>query len=358
MNSEVDNTGMRPQLGQSSIILPVTFDYSGGRKDTQKTAKIFSIVLSIVGTVIGLGVIFSKKGFFLTNFLFGVAIIYIFLFIVRFFLLKEGKIRQSMIDLKDSDYKKELREWWGIYSINDTYPYYCRFRNGMSGVFVLLNKDVILGKFSESEFEHYEAIGDAYNICGSSNIKMCHIDYMDNIGMDERLEESFINLERVENPDLKDLLTSIFSYQQEQMLERVTTFDAYLFLWSGSDISAWNTIQRILSCFMQANYRSYRVLDAKDLRDLQITLGNLKDFSVIDAMMNAFTTNNDISINPIKVKHSDGNVEILGKTRAQRKEEAILREKEEELKKEEIKRRRHSKSSKTLKEDEVFDLFD
>ena len=358
MNSEVVNTGMRPELGQSSIILPVTFDYSGGRKDTQKTAKIFSVVLAVVGIVIGLGTIFSKKGFFLTNFLIGVFILYAFLFVIRFFLLKEGKIRQGMIDLKDNDYKKDLREWWGIYNISDTYPYYCRFRNGQSGVFVLLNKDVILGKFSESEFEHYEAIGDAYNICGGSNIKMCHIDYMDNIGMDERLEESFINLERVENPDLKDLLTSMFSFQQEQMLERVTTFDAYLFMWSGSDVSAWNTIQRILSCFMQANYRSYRILDAKDLRDLQITLGNLKDFSVIDAMMNAFTTNADVSINPIKVKHSDGNVEILGKTRAQRKEEAILKQKEEELKKEEIKRRRRSKSNKNTKEDEVFDLFD
>lgn len=357
MNSEVDNTGMRPQLGQSSIILPVTFDYSGGRKDTQKTAKIFSVVLAFIGIVIGLGTIFSKKGFFLTNFLLGIVIIYIFLFVIRFFLLKEGKIRQGMIDLEDSDYKKELREWWGIYSISDTYPYYCRFRNGQSGVFVLLNKDVILGKFSESEFEHYEAIGDAYNICGGSNIKMCHIDYMDNIGMDERLEESFINLERVENPDLKDLLTSIFSYQQEQMMERVTTFDAYLFMWSGSDISAWNTIQRILSCFMQANYRSYRILDAEDLRDLQISLGNLKDFSVMDAMMNAFITNADTSISPIKVKHADGNVEILGKTRAQRKEEAILKEKEEELKKEEIKRRRRSKSKKDLQEDEVIDLF-
>lgn len=357
MSNEVDRTGMRPKLGQTSLILPVTFDYSGGRKDTQKTAKVFSIVLAFIGIVVGIGTIFSKKGFFLTNFILGVAIMYGFMLVIRFGLLKEGKIRQNMIDLSDSDYKKDLREWWGIYNISDTYPYYCRFRNGMSGVFVLLNKDVILGKFSESEFEHYEAIGDAYNICGSSNIKMCHIDYMDNIGADERIEESFIALERVQNPDLKDLLTDMFSYQQEQMMERVTTFDAYLFMWSGSDINAWNTIQRILSCFMQANYRSYHVLNAKDLRDLAKTLGNFKDFSVIDAMMNAFVTESSVSINPIKVSHGDGNEEILGKTRAQRKEEAILKEKEEELKKEEIKRRKKSGSKKKLEDDEVIDLF-
>lgn len=357
MNNEVDKTGMRPKLGQTSIIMPVTFDYSGGRKETQKTAKVFSIVLAVIGVIVGVGTIFSKKGFFLTNFIFGVAIMYVVLFVIRFFLLKEGKIREDRIKLQDRDYKKDLKEWWGIYNISDIYPYYCRFRNGMSGIFVRLNKDVILGKFTESEHEHYEAIGDAYNICGASNIKMCHIDYMDNIGTDERIEESFVALERVKNPDLKDLLTDVFTYQQEQMRERVTTFDTYLFMWSGSDVSAWNVIQRILSCFMQANYRSYHVLNESDLRELQITLGNLEDFSVIDAMMNAFVTESTVSINPISVSHGNGEVEILGKTRAQRKEEAILKEKEEELKKEELKRRKKSRGKKNSKDDEVIDLF-
>lgn len=356
MSENNDTTGMRPRLGQTKLVLPVTFDYTGGRKDSQRTAKIWSIILGVVGFIIGLGTMFNKKGFFLTNLLIGVLIWFGVLFIIRFFLMNEGKIRQQQIALIDSDYKRSTQDFWGIYSIEDQYPYYCRFRNGKSGVFVRLNKDVILGKYSEAEFEHDEAIGDAYNICGSSNVLMYHVDYMDNVGTDERLENSFIKLGTVTNPDVKDILTDIFTYQQEQMLERVTTFDTYLFLWSGSDINAWSTIQRILSCFMQANYRSYHVLTESDLREFDKVLMNLDDFSIVDAMLNAFSTQVSMGIQPIKVVHGDGSEEIFGKTLEQQRREAELKEKETELKKQEVKRRKARKNNKN-EEDEEIDLF-
>lgn len=359
MGNEVDSTGMRPRVGQTTMILPVTFDYSGGRKDSKRDAKIWSVILGVVGLIVGIGIIFNKDRFFLTNLIIGLGVIYIVSFIIRFFLLKEGRIRKEKIIIQDKDFVDDTKNIWGIYNIDEQYPYYCRFRNGKSGVFVRLNKDVILGKYSESEYEHYEAIADAYNIGGSSNIQLCHIDYMDNIGTDERLEECFISLGRVKNTDVKDILTDIYSFQQQQMEERVTTFDAYLFMWTGSDINAWNTIQRILSCFMQANYRSYHILNEDDLRDLTKVVMNLEDFSVIKAMSGAFVTESSMGVIPIKVTHLDGTETIINKTTEQKKEEAELKAKEAQLLKEENKRRKESKRNKgtTYDEDEEIDLF-
>lgn len=348
--------GMRPRLGQSSLVLPVTFDYSGGRRESKRSRITWSIILMILALIVGLGVLFSSEGTFISNVLICAVVLGIATSFIRIKLLREPKIRREYIQLRDTDYEREYREFWGIYNISDTYPYYCRFRNGKSGLFIRLNKDVILGKYSESEFEHYEAIGDAYNLAGEGRVQICHLDYMDNVGTDERLEESFVSLSDVTNGDLKDLLTDIFTYQQEQMMARVTTFDAYLFLWNGSDINAWSTIQRILSCFLEANYRSYHILNSEDLRELAKVMFNLHDFSAIESMSSAFTTNSNAGIIPISVEYSDGSVDVLNKTIQERKEEQELQRKERELKKQELKRRKSGK--KKVVEEEEIDLFD
>lgn len=358
-NEDFSYGNMRPTMGATNMTLPITFDYSGGRREHLRSRKIWAVVLSIIGLLAGIGTLFSKEGFFLANIALGLGIMYLDCLFIRFVVLKEAKIRHSYIEMIDNDYQYPTDEIWGIYAIEDQYPYYCRFRNGNSGLFVRLNKDVILGKFSEAQFDHYEAISDALNIAGSSRVRICQIDYMDNVGTDERIEESFIGLSDVRNSDLKDVLTDIFTYQKEQMMERVTTFDVYGFLWTGSDIAAWAVIQKVLSCFLEANYRSYHILDSSDLRELECVLGNLHDFSVNDAMSTAFHTNEEYSgIHPIKLIHEDGSEEKLGDTFEEKREKRRQAEEERELKKEEIKRRKNSRSKKKkTEEDEEIDLF-
>ena len=359
-------SGMRPQKGATTITLPVTFDYNGGRKDSGKYRTIWAVIVGIVGALLGFGTIFSREGNFILNIFLGLGILFLVSLIIRFVILREGKVRRNYLTLEKEDYKVADKNIWGIYDISPVYPYYCRFRNGKSGLFVRLNKDVILGKYSDSEYEHYEAIGDALNIAGASKVRVCHVDYMDNVGTDERIEESFIHLSEVDNPDVKDILTDIFSYLQNQMMMRVTTFDVYAFIWSGSDIGAWNTIQRILSCFMEANYRSYHILNSADLRELSRILFNLNDFSVLSAMSTAFDVDEEYSgVVPIKKIFADGTEEIYNKTMEERRLDREQAMKEQELKKQELKNRKNrNKSSgrgKSKGEDEMdkeFDLFE
>lgn len=354
-------SGMRPQMGASSVTLPVTFDYSGGRRDSRKSRILWAVIVGVIGLIMGIGIITSEGGNLALNIIGGVFVLYLVSLLIRFAFLKEGKIRRERIQLIDEDYRMSTNSIWGIYDISSQYPYYCRFRNGKSGLFIRLNKDVILGKYSESEYEHYEAIGDALNLAGASRVQICHLDYMDNVGTDERLEESFINLSEVANPDIKDVLTDMFSYLQNQMMLRVTTFDVYLFMWSGSDISAWNTIQRILSCFLEANYRSYHVLTREDLRELPKILYNLHDFSVVGASSHAFATEDYTGVVPIRKVMPDGSEEVYNKTMEQKREERERALKEQELRREELKKRKEqSKKDKKnkKKDDEEFDLFE
>lgn len=359
-NEDFSYGNMRPQMGATNMTLPITFDYSGGRREHSRSRKIWVVVLIVIGLLAGIGTLFNKEGFFLTNIVLGFGFMFLISLFIRFVILKEAKVRKEYIEMIDRDYKYPTDEIWGIYAVEDQYPYYCRFRNGNSGLFVRLNKDVILGKFSQAQFDHYEAISDALNIAGGSKVRICHIDYMDNVGTDERIEESFIGLSEVSNTDLKDVLTDIFTYQKEQMMERVTTFDVYAFLWTGSDIAAWAVIQKVLSCFLEANYRSYHILDSSDLRELECVLGNLHDFSVNDALTTAFHTNEEYKgVYPIKLIHEDGSEEKLGDTLEEKREKRMQAEKEKEAKREEIKRRKSTKGKKkkSSEEDEEINLF-
>lgn len=359
--SEGNPSGMRPEMGDSYITLPITFDYSGGRRDSQKTKRGWAIILGIVAIIITIGIFNSEDMGFISRLLLSIGFFFVATLGIRYILLDEKKVRANYKCMMENDLELDTGTIWGIYSVESSYPYICRFRNGKSGVFIGLNKDVILGKYSESEYNHYEAIGDAYNIAGGSRVQMVHIDYMDNVGTDERLEESFISLGEVKNPDLKNLLTEVFSFQQEQMMHRVTTFDVYAFLWTGSDNAAWNTIQRILACFLDANYRSYHVLNQNDLRELTKTLYNIEEFSIVKASSVAFETSGVSTIVPISLTDVDGTVTKLGKTSEEKKVEAAQKAEEQAaLEREREYRKKKRKSRKKVKENEedLVDIFD
>lgn len=372
VREEVGNTGMKPRVGQTVMSLPITFNYNGGRSGKNKTAKVWAVVLFIFSIICFFGMLFRKDSNILVNILLAVGSVYAIFLIIRFPLMGEQNYRKDKIKLIDEDYQISLTDVWGIYDFGDMYPYIARFRNGKSGIFVLLHKDVILGKYAQQEYDNYEAIGDAYNICGSSDIQICHIDYMDLIGSDERLDESFASLDRVKNIDARDLLTDIYTYQQITTSKQVTTFDSYLFLWSGNDDSAWATIQRILSCFLDGNYRGYKILNKADCRELTKVILNLEDFSVEKGMLSAFAVSEESKcVIPIKVIHSDGTEEVLNKTSAERREEMLEKQREIELRKEEIKARKEERKKKSkekkqpdkksdkevLDEDEEIELF-
>lgn len=355
-NSNLDNI-MRPEKGDYIINLPVTFDYSGGRKDTNKSKILWSCVLLVVGVIVGFGIIFADRGFFLFNLVAGVLFMFGVTLIIRFLILKEHKIREEYIKLEDSDYLKDFHDLWGIFSIDDTYPYYVHFRNGKSGLFVMFEKDVILGKIEDSQYNHYEAIGDAYNLAGSMNIGMCHVDYMGNIGSDERLVECFNELSNVENPDIRDLLTDIYTNLQLMMNECVSTFDVYVFTFNSSESSFWYNIKQVISCMLEANYVSFKILNQSDLREVTKSLFNIHDFSVVEASSEAFGTKKYAGVIPISVVSADGVETILNKTTAEKNEERKLKERELRLKKEEDRRRKKNKNQIKDVSEKSIDIF-
>ena len=221
--------------------------------------------------------------------------------------------------LKATDYDLKLDQIWQIFDIDFEYPYICYFKNGYKGIFVRMEKDAITGKVGDAQFEHYSAIGDAYNVAHSLNMNIVHIDYMDNVGNDTRMQKLYDDLVFVENPDMQEMLIDIYSNLQDEMSQNYASFDIYLFLTRDKLNNFVYNMQTVCNCMLGGNFITYKVLDRFEISRVCVALFNLHDFSIVEACENVLSGVEHHGVIPIKVKHGDGTEEIFNKTTAEKK---------------------------------------
>lgn len=310
---------MTPQPGDTSINLPITFDYKGGRGENKKGKIILSIADVLLTVIFTVGCASNGNLEIWMRFLLPCVILYIGLFILRFFVFRELWFSDVYETLKATDYDLKLDQIWQIFDIDFEYPYICYFKNGYKGIFVRMEKDAITGKVGDAQFDHYSAIGDAYNVAHSLNMNIVHIDYMDNVGNDTRMQKLYDDLVFVENPDMQEMLIDIYSNLQDEMSQNYASFDIYLFLTRDKLNNFVYNMQTVCNYMLGGNFITYKVLDRFEISRVCVALFNLHDFSIVEACENVLSGVEHHGVIPIKVKHGDGTEEIFNKTTAEKK---------------------------------------
>lgn len=353
---------MQPQPDDYSINLPITFDYRGGRNEGKKGKIILGIVMAVLG-IFGVVAACINENFVLwQKILFAAASIYISTFVIRFFVLKELYFSDIYETLKESDFELDLTNIWQIFDIDYSYPYICYFKNGRKGIFVKMEKDAITGKADNAMYMHYEAISDAYNMAHSLNMSMVHIDYMDNVGNDPRLQTMYNDLSNVSNPDMHAMLVDMYSHLQDEMSRNYASFDIYLFLTRDkSDNFAYN-VQSVVSAMLGGNFITYKILNRQEISGICSALFNLHDFSVVEACENVLGDEHVGGIVPICVTHADGSEDKLNMTQEEKRIRAEERERkrkdaEAEAKAAKKRKKRKNKVEEVINEDDNIDLF-
>lgn len=310
---------MTPQPGDTSINLPITFDYKGGRGENKKGKIILSIADVLLTVIFTVGCASNDNLEIWMRFLLPCVVLYIGLFILRFFVFRELWFSDVYETLKATDYDLKLDQIWQIFDIDFEYPYICYFKNGYKGIFVRMEKDAITGKVGDAQFDHYSAIGDAYNVAHSLNMNIVHIDYMDNVGNDTRMQKLYDDLVFVENPDMQEMLIDIYSNLQDEMSQNYASFDIYLFLTRDKLNNFVYNMQTVCNYMLGGNFITYKVLDRFEISRVCVALFNLHDFSIVEACENVLSGVEHHGVIPIKVKHGDGTEEIFNKTIAEKK---------------------------------------
>ena len=352
---------MRPEPDDYSIRIPVTFDYKGGRGENKRNKILLTAVVSIIAIIIMVGIATNEDNEIWKRCVIDAVIFIVVTTFLRFFVFKETVYSDIFESLKEVDFMPETSCFWQIYDINYDYPYICHYTNGLKGIFVRMEKDVIVGKSDTVMYDHFEGISEAYNMASSMNINMYHIDYMDNVGNDPRLRQMYDDLKDVDNPDMQDVLLDIFQNLQEEMSRDYSSFDTYVFFTKDKLENFVYNVQAICGAMLGGNFLSYKVLDVNGIRQSCMALFNLNEFSVINASESLLKISSHAGIVPISIENVvTGEYEKINKTVEEKRIEAEERLKQEQEAKEEAKRKgheeRHNKNKYKKKKKKEADI--
>lgn len=346
---------MIPQKGSPIVEIPVTFDSVSKPQGLGNDKFIMSLLVFGVWLIIFILSFFMEFTFF-NRLLFIFGSFMFALFIIRILIMREPYFKKKRNELIEKDYRYPYSTFWNIYEITESYPHICRYANGLKSIFVVFDKDVIVGREENNDYLHYEAIADAYLQMHKRNIDCMHIDYMDTVGKDDRIYSLFEMANGSENEDLKEILLRVFDNVEDIMQHSYASYDVYCFYYSGKDELFMDELEVVLDAFLEANYIRCRILDKEEIGELVKSIFNIEKFSVNYASEKLFSDLGGTNyLKPIWVERA-GERKILNKTREEIEAEREVREAEINMRK--SKKKVKNKTIKRLREDTDIDLFE
>lgn len=307
-------------VGDSSIILPVTFDYRGGRSGNLKSSLLLLLVTLVVVVLASL-VIFnmdSKEMYIRVLYFIGLLVLWVLF--LRFFVFKEKmykKYIESVLAVSSSalnagEEDKTAAQYWGIFDISETYPYECYYVDGKRSIFVALSKDIFIGKGNGVISRHYDAVADAYNVASRNQVDLISIDYMDTVGNDTRIGGLYSDLANSRNEKLKSFVGSLYKGLIDNMEGEFASYDVYCIVTSNKNVELDKVLMRIVAELLEGNYVAYKVLNESAIRQLGAVLTNNEDFSLLEARDRVLRVNNYRSFKPMFVVDSNNNLRMIG----------------------------------------------
>lgn len=347
---------LRPVKNSKTIEIPLTLDVQSSVKYLTKT-KVqlgYLIAVAIVIAAVLVAIILRSVA--------GIVLALVVLFggitLLRLVWFEEPRYKKNYDDLEEHNYVYDSLSFWEIYDVAEPYPI-CYYKSGLKAVFVMFDKDITIGRGVDGSYNHYEALTKAYRIMARNKVMCTHIDYMDSVGRDTRLESVVDNLmNKATNEHLRKMLATVFDYQQAQMNATYTTYDVYAFYFTGDDKFFRETLDSVLQAFLQANYVRYRLMDLDDLRLLATALYGLENFSAKVACDNVFNANDSLRKNLKVIGYTKGDEYVkVSKTVEELAQEAAIKAANKQNKKQAPKMRKTAKKAVGNNENEDVELW-
>ena len=323
---------MRPEQGNENIKIPVTFEGGGGNRVRQAGIKMWLFLIFLFWVMISIAALIiadTWKGYLFPLYaLFGLS------YVVRYLIFRERFYRAKRKQLIENDFMFDHTVFWNIYDISYRYPHFLTFETGTKGLLIAFDKGVVIGKGEHSDFYHHEALTEAYQQVLNRGMDMVHIDYMDVLGKDRRMDSLFSLAEKTVNPDIRKVLTRIYDHTEYLMNNSYASYDVYAFRYRGREEQFWFEMEQCLNFFTRANYLRYRILDREGITQVVESTMNVQEFSVNRTNDAIFKKLNFVTeyIKAIWVER-DGTREILNKTREEIEETRRVNEAEKKVKK-------------------------
>lgn len=318
---------LRPHRGDDKVAIPVTFDVKSSTLQLKMSRLYVSVALmlgAIILWIVCLAVAATSEIRWIVTLIAWVLVP----LICRFAIIEEYKFRKNYRLLREHSFTYDYSLFWSIYDTSAGTPTIFHHTSGTYSIFVAFDKDVIVGKGNDADYDHGEAIANAYQLLAKKDILCTHLDYMDNVGKDTRLQSLFDVTARCKNPELRECVTDMLDYMQWYMSGAYADYDVYCFTSKMRPDLFVDELMPVLSALESGNYIRYRMLDRQDLRDLVASVMGTPDFSVTRSCDGLFSSRGLSSYLRVIYIDVKGKREIVNKTRAQMAEEARIAQEE------------------------------
>lgn len=333
-------------IGDNSVVLPVTFDYKGGRSSNTKTNVLVTLISAVLVIFVSIGIFARESSEVYMRLLYFILLLVGYSFFLRYFVFKEKKYRKMFQE--EEERPDTITSYWGIYKIEDQYPYICHYIDGKRGIFVSLLKDVFVGKGDDVVSRHYDAVSDAYNVAHRMKADMVAVDYMDSVGNDTRITGLYIELSHNSNEKLKNMMGYLYRGLLDNVEGEFASYDVYCITTGNKAVDLKRVLSAVVGEFLNGNYVAYRVLSSSRLKQMCATLVNNPSFSVAEACEKVLNVTSFRSFKPLCLIEEDGTAIDLNEGQTLATTEAVL---------DEIKESVESVEEEVVDTDEEFDIL-
>ena len=340
-----------PEVGDMFVNIPITIDSKPGRGGRFRGQMIANAVVVFIWFFILITTVKNGELTFFTKIFRLLFFTVLALFLIRFVIMREVKLRKQYAKLEDSDYKLNLSSLWGIYGQSEDYPTIFYATGDRLITVIKLQKDVTMGKKEIDLYNHYEAISDALNYAGKADLRVMHVDYMDSVGNDDRLDLWYNEVIETKNPDFKEFFSLMHNHLVESVKGNMSFEDVYVLSSKDTESLFAYKCEQFAVKLKNANFTAFKYYGKEDLQNLICSIYNIHEFSFNEASQGVFNKAELGNITPIEVV-SNGIYTKLNLT----KEERIQKAKEEEALKEKNKKNKKPEEVKKEKEEDL-DIF-
>lgn len=347
----------RPKPGDVNLFIPQTFGFKGGRVATKSTKNIFAVLGILFALLTVVITPFNSEDGLLLGIVKGLVYGYIIIFLVRMFLLDERAKRKVIEAQVEKDFKVPVKEIFNIYHVSKNG--FCYFTSGHIGLFVVMHKAPIVGTGDVDKFNHFNAIGDAYNIYHTKrNSSLVQIDLMDFIGEDRRLTKSWEYYRtHKETPVAVEDMRGIISNLVHESNSVFSTHDIYMYRSANTNPEMFTAeLEEMLRCLLtDSGYSDFSVMNEKRVSDLFKALFGLKSFSFRESVREAYTPKGNQGIKHLS-SVVDGERIVYGISAEDKKEQDKRKREREAYRKAQKKQRKKSGTGDSTDLLAVYDL--
>ena len=194
---------------------------------------------------------------------------------------KEFKLREELKSKTDTSL---YSTFFGIYDIDENFPYITYMLDGSLGIFLRCVRKTQVGNIQEKAFNHSQGLADFYNRCAQLGVKPELIDIQASNSYDERFDALYNHLNEVSSPTMQKILASMYHHWEDNASNSQLTYEYFLIRGAGDPTAFWDRVTNLMSALMGASYKRIQVLNQDQIATLVGELYGLEDFPITEAM--------------------------------------------------------------------------